>query len=80
MWCDGVANLGMRPTVDGLTEKFEVHLFDFDRDLYGTHMRVAMIEFIRGERKFDGLDALKAQIIKDCHAAKIILDNRAAGA
>lgn len=80
VWCDGVANLGIRPTVDGLTEKFEVHLFDFDRDLYGTHMRVALIEFIRGERKFDGLEALKAQITKDCHAAKIILDNRAAGA
>ncbi len=80
VWCDGVANLGKRPTVDGLTEKFEVHLFDFDRDLYGTHMRVALIEFIRGERKFDGLDALKAQIAKDCHSARVILDTRAAGA
>jgi len=80
LWCDGIANLGKRPTVDGLTEKFEVHIFDFDRDLYGTQIRVALIEFIRGERKFDGLDALKAQIAKDCHAAKVILDTRAAGA
>lgn len=80
LWCDGVANLGKRPTVDGLTEKFEVHLFDFDRDLYGTHMRVALIEFLRGERKFDGLDELKAQIARDSHAARVILDTRAAGA
>lgn len=80
IWCDGVANLGKRPTVDGLAEKFEVHLFDFDRDLYGTHMRVALIEYIRAEQKFDGLDALQAQISKDCHAARVILDTRAAGA
>lgn len=80
VWCDGVANLGKRPTVDGLAEKFEVHLFDFDRDLYGTHMRVALIEFIRAERKFDGLDALKTQIAHDCHAARVILQTRAAGA
>lgn len=80
VWCDGVANLGKRPTVDGLTELFEVHIFDFDRDLYGNHMRVALIEYIRGERKFDGLDALKAQISADCHTARVILDTRAAGA
>ncbi|NMM44332.1 bifunctional riboflavin kinase/FAD synthetase [Rhodospirillaceae bacterium KN72] len=80
IWCDGVANLGKRPTVDGLAEKFEVHIFDFNRDLYGTHLRVALIEFIRPERKFDGLDALKAQIAKDTHTAKVILDTRAAGA
>lgn len=80
LWVDGIANLGKRPTVDGLTELFEVHLFDFDRDLYGSHMRVALIEFIRAERKFDGLEALKAQISKDCHAARVILDTRAAGA
>jgi riboflavin kinase/FMN adenylyltransferase len=80
LWVDGIANFGKRPTVDGLTELFEVHLFDFDRDLYGSHMRVALIEYIRPERKFDGLDALKDQIAKDCHAARVILDTRAAGA
>lgn len=80
VWCDGVANLGLRPTVDGQSEKFEIHLFDFDRDLYDTQMRVALIEFIRGERKFDGLDQLKAQIEKDCQAAHVVLDTRAAGA
>ena len=80
VWCDGVANLGMRPTVDGLSEKFEVHLFDFERDLYGTRMRVALIEFLRGEQKFDGLDALKEQILNDCHAARVVLQTRAAGA
>lgn len=80
VWCDGVANIGRRPTVDGLREKFEVHLFDFERDLYNTRMRVALIEYLRGEQKFDGLDALKDQITKDCHAARVILETRAAGA
>src|SRR3546814_19646250 len=61
-WRDAVANLGRRPTVDGLKLSFEVHLFDFAEDLYVRHLRVRMIDFIRPERKFDGLDALKAQI------------------
>lgn len=80
VWCDGVANLGIRPTVDGLSEKLEVHIFDFERDLYDTQIRVAFIEFLRGEQKFDGLDALKEQIAKDCHAARVVLETRAAGA
>ncbi len=80
MWIDGVANLGKRPTVDGLKELFEIHLFDFERDLYGTHLRVALIEFIRPEQKFDSFDALKAQIELDGRKARLILDTRAAGA
>jgi len=79
-WRDGVANWGRRPTVDGIGEVFEVYLFDFDGDLYGADLRVALIEFIRPERKFDGLDALKAQIAEDCRNARLILDTRAAGA
>lgn len=80
MWVDGVANLGKRPTVDGLRELFEVHLFDFERDLYGTHLRVALIEFLRPEKKFESFDALKAQIQQDSRKARLILDTRAAGA
>ena len=79
-WRDGVANWGKRPTVDGIGEVFEVYLFDFDGDLYGADLRVALIEFIRAEQKFDGLDALKAQIAEDCRSARLILDTRAAGA
>lgn len=79
-WFDGVANLGVRPTVDGRKLLFETHLFGVDRDIYGQHLRVALIEYIRPERRFDGLDALRAQIAEDCAAARRILRTRAAGA
>ena len=70
---DGVANLGLRPTVGGLVPRLEAHLFDTDVDLYGRHLRVALIEFIRAERKFAGLEALKAQIAQDAARARAIL-------
>jgi riboflavin kinase/FMN adenylyltransferase len=73
VWTDGVANLGKRPTVDGLRELLEVHLFDFSGDLYGKHLRVRMIDFIRPERKFESFDALKQQILTDAAAARGIL-------
>jgi riboflavin kinase / FMN adenylyltransferase len=70
---DGVANLGMRPTVGGLVPRLEAHLFDTDLDLYGRHLRVAFVDFIRPEQKFAGLDALKAQIGEDAAQARAIL-------
>jgi len=79
-WYDAIANVGKRPTVDGAHEMLEVHIFDFEEDLYGQVMRVALIEFIRPEQKFDGLDALKAQIETDCVTARRILHTRSAGA
>lgn len=79
-WVDGVANLGRRPTVDGERLLLEVHLFDFEREIYGEHLRVALIEYIRPERRFNGLDALQAQIGEDCVTARRILRARAAGA
>jgi riboflavin kinase/FMN adenylyltransferase len=66
----GVANIGVRPTVNGRDERFETHLFDFKGDLYGQHLRVELVRFIRPEQAFAGLDALKAQIAQDCLAAK----------
>ena len=72
-WHDGVANLGRRPTVDGEDERLEVHLFDYAEDLYGRHLRVQLIDFLRPEQRFDGLDALKAQITLDVVAAKAAL-------
>ncbi|MDE2029815.1 MAG: bifunctional riboflavin kinase/FAD synthetase [Alphaproteobacteria bacterium] len=66
----GVANIGLRPTVDGKHETLEAHLFDFASDIYGEIWQFAPVRFIRPERKFDGLDALKAQIIEDIKAAK----------
>jgi riboflavin kinase/FMN adenylyltransferase len=79
-WHDAVANLGVRPTVDGKRELFEVHLIGFSGDIYGRHLRVALIEYLRGEQRFDGLDALKAQIGRDREAAERILRTRKAGA
>jgi len=72
-WHDGVANLGMRPTFGGSDLRLEVHLFDFADDLYGRHLRVALVDYIRPEQKFAGLDALKTQIAADAARARVIL-------
>ncbi len=72
-WRPAVANLGRRPTFGKLKENFEVHLFGFSGDLYGKSLRVALIEFIRPEMKFGGLDQLKAQIAADGEAARRLL-------
>ncbi len=72
-WLNGVANLGKRPTIGKLQENFEVHLFDFSGDLYGKILRVALVEFVRPEMKFAGLDQLKAQIAADGEAARALL-------
>jgi riboflavin kinase/FMN adenylyltransferase len=78
-WISGVANFGRRPTVDGLKLLLEVHLFDFAGDLYGHRLRVRFIERLRPERRFDGLDALKAQIAEDARQARRILQSNAVG-
>ena len=72
-WHDGAANLGWRPTVGGKDLRLETHLFDFSGDLYGKHLRVALIERLRPEQRFAGLDALKAQIALDVAQARQIL-------
>nr|WP_230087851.1 bifunctional riboflavin kinase/FAD synthetase [Alicyclobacillus mali (ex Roth et al. 2021)] len=75
----GVLNAGYRPTVDGRVFQLEVHLLDFDGDLYGKTLSVSFLRRIRDEMKFDGLDALKAQIARDCELARALvgLTNRA---
>ncbi|MDE1148470.1 MAG: bifunctional riboflavin kinase/FAD synthetase [Azospirillaceae bacterium] len=70
VWHDGVANLGRRPTVGGLVERLEAHLFDFDDDLYGRHVRVQLLDFIRPEMKFENFQALKDQIVQDSAEAR----------
>jgi riboflavin kinase/FMN adenylyltransferase len=72
-WHDGAANLGWRPTVGGKDLRLEAHLLDFAGDLYGQRLRVAFIELLRPELRFDGLDALKAEIAKDCARARDVL-------
>ena len=70
---DGVANIGLRPTVGGLVPRLEAHLFDIDVDLYTRHLRVALVDFIRPEQKFVGLEELTAQIATDAVKARKIL-------
>ena len=72
-WLEGAANLGWRPTIGGSDLRLEAHLFDFDGDIYGRHLRVAFIEHLRPEQRFSGLDALKAQIAEDCRRARQVL-------
>ena len=67
---EGVANVGMRPTVDGTQSRAEVHVLDFCGDLYGQDMHIEFHHLIRPEQRFDGLDALKAQIGHDVAAAR----------
>lgn len=71
---NGAANLGIRPTIEGEPiELLEPYFFDFSGDLYGQTIDVALIAFLRPEQKFDGLDALKVQMAKDCDEARTIL-------
>lgn len=74
---NGVANVGTRPTVDGQDARLEVHLFDFDRDIYGKLVRVAFLHPIRDEQKFNTLEELIAQITKDSAQARNWLEARA---
>jgi len=70
---DGVANIGLRPTVGGLVPRLEAHLFGINRDLYGRHLRVALVDFIRPERRFASFMELKDQIAADAQTARDIL-------
>jgi riboflavin kinase/FMN adenylyltransferase len=70
----GAANLGVRPSFDPPKELLEPHFFDFSGDLYGTTIEVELVSFLRAERKFDGLEALKAQMAADCETARSLLD------
>ena len=70
-----MANLGLRPTVEtGATDRsLEVHLLDFDGDLYGSELEITFVQRLREEKKFAGLDELKAQIARDVAAARKVL-------
>ena len=70
---DGAANIGVRPTFDPPKELLEVFLFDFAEDIYGQMIEVDLIAYLRPEAKFDGLDALVAQMDADCARARVLL-------
>ncbi len=68
---NAVANLGVRPTIEGIPKLLlEVHVLDFDGNLYGKHVHVEFLRKIRDEQKFESLDALKARIAKDIEVAR----------
>jgi riboflavin kinase/FMN adenylyltransferase len=70
----GVANIGQRPTVGGTSSRLEAHLFDYDGNLYGAEVTVALHHFLREEKKFGSFDELKGQILQDAAAARRLLD------
>lgn len=72
-WHDGVANFGVKPTFGENRETLEVHIFEFSGKIYGKRLRVRMLDYIRPERKFDKLEALKEQIMQDCVTSQKIL-------
>lgn len=73
-WQAGIANLGVRPTVEpGVAPALEVHLFDWQGDLYGMDLEVRLGAFLRAEQKFNGVEELKAQIQTDVQQARLLL-------
>jgi riboflavin kinase/FMN adenylyltransferase len=67
---EGVANLGIRPTVDGTERLLEVHILGFSGDLYGKDLRVRFYKFLRPETKFSSVDELREQIVRDAEEAR----------
>ncbi len=74
--CLGVMNIGIRPTVNGTDPSVEVHLFDWNSDLYGKKLAVQLVQFLRPEQKFPDLEALKTQIQLDCTVARKVLSGQ----
>ncbi len=66
----GISNFGKRPTVDGSKELLETHIFNFNEEIYGNHLTVQFLTFIRPEQKFTNFDELTVQIKKDIQTAK----------
>ncbi len=74
-WHMGSANIGHRPTFKGEGVMLEVYLFDFTDDIYNQLLRVALVDYIRPERKFDGISQLREQIALDCGQARKLLES-----
>jgi riboflavin kinase/FMN adenylyltransferase len=70
----GVANIGVSPTIDGITApRLEVWLFDFDEDIYDQVIETDLVAFLRDEARFDGLDAMVEQVMADAAQARALL-------
>ena len=62
---NAMANIGTRPSVDGQTRLLEIHIFNYRGSLYGRYVKINLLKKIRDEQRFDSIDALKAQLLKD---------------
>lgn len=71
---NGMMNIGIRPTVEGRRKVIEVNIFEFDADIYEQNITVQVYDYIRDEVKFNGLDALKAQLSQDSITSTTILN------
>ena len=71
----GMMNIGSRPTVDGNHQTIEVHFFDFNQDLYGKHLTISLLYFLRDEHKFDAISSLVLQLEKDEETARNYIKN-----
>ena len=69
----GMAYIGHRPTVNGMSRNIEVNIFDFNQEIYGEAIRMDFLQYIRGDQKFNNLEELQAQLGKDQEAALAIL-------
>jgi len=69
----GMASLGTRPTVEGREMRLEVHIFDFDEDIYGRHLQVEFISRLRDEQRFDSVELMAEQLARDGRRAREIL-------
>jgi riboflavin kinase/FMN adenylyltransferase len=76
-WLEGVANVGFRPTVHGRICLLEVHVFDFEQDIYGCAVEVALVSKLREEKPFSSMDELKKQIALDAQQAKLFFKSSA---
>ncbi len=76
VFADGVGYFGEEPVEPGQRPPFEVHFFADPGDLYGRHLRVQLVDYVRADKRFDGLEPLKAQIAEDCRTARRILEGR----
>ena len=66
--------MGIRPTVDGSKPVLEIHIFNFNKSIYGERLTIEFKNKLRDEKKFDNIDLLKKQILKDINQAKKILE------
>ena len=71
---NGMMNIGVRPTVEGTLRMIEVNIFNFDEEIYGDTLTVHIIKRLRNEQKFNGLEELKTQLLKDSEQAKAVLE------